>query len=171
MVGLAFLGTLGALTDRNLIAEAIGSPELGPVAISAIGAMGRMQSIPLLLELMSDAALGIHATAAYKRITGATGIEGEKAFPPPPVADGEDEVESLPPDPQKAKRDWEQRQSMFTPDRIWQAGMGIIDGILPTEFDTLPLATRRDVYLRLRARAAAVPDIELEAQATRQRMA
>jgi uncharacterized protein (TIGR02270 family) len=170
VVALGFLGTLGDARDMNLIAHAMRQPELAPVAVSTIGAMGRVQSVPLLLELMADAALGVHATAAYKRITGATGIEGEKPFPPPPVSEGEDEDESLPPDPAKAKRDWEQRQSTFTPDRVWQAGIGIIDGVLPAGFDTLPLATRRDVYLRLRARAASVPDIELEALAIRQRV-
>jgi uncharacterized protein (TIGR02270 family) len=170
VVGLAFLGTLGEMSDMNLIARAMRDPQLAPVAVSTIGAMGRVQSVPLLLELMSDGALGVHATAAYKRITGATAIEGEKVFPRPPVAEGEDEDESLPPDPAKAQRDWERRQSTLTPDRAWQAGIGITDGVLPLEFNTLPLATRRDVYLRLRARAVSVPDIELEALAVRQRM-
>ena len=57
------------------------------------------------------------------------------------------------------------------PDRAWQAGVGIADGMLPIGFDALPLATRRDVYLRLRARRAVMPDIELEALAMRQRHA
>jgi hypothetical protein len=133
--------------------------------------MGRVQSVPLLLELIADKQLGVAATAAYKRITGATGVEGQKPFPPPPVAEGEDEDEALPPDPAKAKADWERRQSALTPDRAWQGGVGITDGMLPTGFDGLPLATRRDVYLRLRARGASIPDIELEALAIRQRMA
>jgi len=169
VAALAFLGTLGDARDMSIIAQAMRDPALAPVAVSTIGAMGRVQSVPLLLELMADASLGVHATLAYKRITGATRIEGEKPFPRPPVADGEDEDESLPPDPAKAKRDWEQRQATLTPDRAWQGGIGITDGVLPSEFDTLPLATRRDVYLRLRAHAAPVPDIELEALATRQR--
>ena len=169
VVGLAFLGTLGDMTDMSLITQALRNAAMAPVAVSTIGTMGRVQAVPLLLELMSDAALGVSAMEAYKRITGATGIDGEKAFPRPPVAEGEDEDESLPPDPQKAKMDWEQRQSVLTPDRTWQAGIGITDGLLPVGFDTLPLATRRDVYLRLRARAAPIPDIELEALAVRQR--
>jgi uncharacterized protein (TIGR02270 family) len=171
VVGLTFLGTLGEIRDMSLVARAVRDPQLASAAVSTLGAMGRVQSVPLLLELMSDAVLGAHATAAYKRITGATGVEGEKVFPRPPVADGEDEEESLPPDPAKARRDWEQRQGTLTPDRAWQAGIGITDGVLPLEFNALPLATRRDVYLRLRARAAPVPEIELEAFAARQRMA
>jgi uncharacterized protein (TIGR02270 family) len=171
IVGLAFLGTLGDPRDTGLIEKAVRNAELALVAVSTIGAMGRVQSVPLLLELMADAVLGVPATAAYKRITGASGIEGEKPFPRPPVAEGEDENESLPPDPAKAKKDWEQRQSTLTPDRVWQGGIGITDGVMPEGFDDLPLATRRDVYLRLRARAAPVPDIELEALAVRQRTA
>jgi uncharacterized protein (TIGR02270 family) len=168
--GLAFLGTLGDPRDLGLLERAVRQPELSFAAIATIGVMGRVQSIPLLLELMGDAKLGIPATAAYKRITGASGVEAEKPFPPPPVAEGEDEEEALPPDPAKAKKDWQQRQSVMTSDRAWQAGIGIADGMLPTEFDALPLATRRDVYLRLRSRGAAVPDIELEALAVRQRI-
>ncbi|HUQ84053.1 MAG TPA: hypothetical protein VM076_23080 [Gemmatimonadaceae bacterium] len=169
VVGLAFLGTLGDPSDAGLIERAVRNAELAEVAVSTIGAMGRVQSVPLLLELMGDPVLGVAATAAYKRITGASGVEGEKPFPPPPVAEGEDENESLPPDPAKAKKDWEQRQATLTPDRAWQGGIGITDGVMPAGFDNLALATRRDVYLRLRARGAPVPDIELEALANRQR--
>jgi hypothetical protein len=147
------------------------NPELAIVAVSTIGAMGRVQSIPLLLELMADKQLGVAATAAYKRITGAARVEGDKPFPPPKVAEGEDEEEALPPDPARAKADWQDRQPAMTPDRAWQGGIGIADGMMPIGFNDLPLATRRDVYLRLRARAASVPDIELEALAVRQRIA
>jgi uncharacterized protein (TIGR02270 family) len=168
--GLAFLGTLGDSRDLGLLERTVRDPALSRDAIAAMGVMGRVQAIPLLLELMTDAALGVPATAAYKRITGATGVEGAKPFPPP-AAEGDDEDEALPPDPVKARRDWERRQSEMTSDRAWQSGIGIADGLLPAEFDELPLATRRDVYLRLRARGATVPDIELEALASRQRMA
>lgn len=171
VVGLAFLGTLGNPNDMSLIERAVRDPKLAPVAVSTIGTMGRVQSVGLLLELMADKQLGVHATTAYKRITGAGSVEGEKPFPRPPVAEGEDEDESLPPDPAKAKTDWEQRQSTLTPDRAWQGGVAIPDGVMPTGFNDLPLSTRRDVYLRLRARAAPVPDIELEALAVRQRTA
>jgi uncharacterized protein (TIGR02270 family) len=169
VVGLAFLGTLGDPADLSIIERCVRNPKLAPVAVSTLGAMGRVQCVPLLLELIADKQLGVPATAAYKRITGASGIEDEKPFPPPPVAEGEDEDEALPPDPGKAKADWQRRQSTLTPDRAWQGGIGITDGVLPVGFDDLPLATRRDVYLRLRARAAPVPDLELEALAARQR--
>ncbi len=171
VVALGFLGTLGDPNDLGLIEKSIRNPKLAPVAIAALGAMGRVQSVPLLLELMADGALGIPATAAYKRITGATGVEGEKPIPRPPVAEGEDEEEALPPDPVKAKADWEQRRATMGADRAWQGGSSVADGTLPGGFDDLPLASRRDVYLRLRARRAAVPDIELEALAARQRVA
>ena len=171
VVGLGFLGTLGDPTDMGLIEKAIRNPELASVAVSTLGTMGRVQAVPLLLELMADSALGVPATAAYKRITGATGIEGEKPVPRPPVAEGEDEEEALPPNPEKARADWQHRRPAMAPDRAWQGGVGVTDGELPVAFNDFPLATRRDVYLRLRARRAAVPDIELEALALRQRIA
>ena len=171
VIALAFLGTLGDPRDMGLIEKAVRNPHLAAVAVSTVGVMGRVQSVPLLLELMADARLGAHATAAYKRITGASRVEGQKPIPRPPVAEGEDEDESLPPDPAKAQADWQQRQSAMTADRAWQAGIGIADGVMPVGFNDLPLATRRDVYLRLRARGATVPDIELEALAVRQRIA
>jgi hypothetical protein len=170
-IAFAFLGTIGDPADVGMIERAVRDPELAPVAVGALGAMGRVQSVPLLLELIADADLGTAATAAYKRITGAVRIEGEKPLPSPPVAERDDEDESLPPDPAKAKADWQQRQSIMTPDRTWQGGLGIADGVIPVGFDELPLATRRDVYLRLRTRAAAVRDLELEALAVRQRIA
>jgi hypothetical protein len=170
-VGLAFLGTLGDPGDVTLIERAVRHSKLAPIAVSTMGAMGRVQSVPLLLELMKDKLLGVAATAAYKRITGAAAVEGEKPFPPPPIGEGEDEQEALPPDPAKAKADWEQRKSLMTADRAWQGGIGIADGMFPIGFDSLSLATRRDVYLRLRARRATIPDIELEALAIRQRTA
>ena len=54
IVGLAFLGTLGDPADMRLIERAVRQPTLAPVAVSTIGAMGRVQSVPLLLELMAD---------------------------------------------------------------------------------------------------------------------
>ena len=96
-------------------------------------------------------------------------IEEEKPFPPPEVPEGEDEEEALPPSPEKAAQDWQRRQSQMTPDSAWQSGVAIPDDRLPDEFDGLPLESRRDVYLRLRARLGSrVPDIELEALASRQ---
>ncbi|MDP1861344.1 MAG: hypothetical protein Q8K82_21900 [Gemmatimonadaceae bacterium] len=169
---LSFLGTLGDPRDVVVLEAAVRRPELATTAVAALGAMGRVTAIPLLLELMADSTLGVVVTAAYKRITGAENVEGEKPFPPPPVAEGEDEEEALPPDPAKAKADWKRRESTMTSDVAWQSGIAVPDGALPPEFGDLPLESRRDLYLRLRANmGAAIPDLELEALAIRQRAA
>jgi hypothetical protein len=167
---LAFLGVLGEAQDVTVLQSAVSRPDLAEAAIAGLGAMGRVEAIPFLLELMSDETHGVAATAAYRRITGATGIEGQRPFPPPPVAEGEDEEEALPPDPAKAKADWKRRESTMTADRAWQSGMAIGEGSLPADFDHLPLESRRDVFLRLCARnGGRGPDLEIEALARRQR--
>jgi hypothetical protein len=171
-VAIAFLGVLADPGDIPLLQSALARPELAVAAVAALGAMGLVTAIPVLLDLMADPALGTAAAAAYRRITGARDIEGEKPHPPPPVPEGEDEDESLPPDPAKARSDWERRQTSMTAETRWQGGRPISSGSLPADFDDLTLETRRDVYLRGRClTAGAIPDLELEAVAARQRAA
>ncbi len=166
-IAVTFLGVLGHAADLPTLQAALRRPELAKAAVAGLGALGTVGAVPIVLELMADEALGVAATAAYKRITGARDVEGEMPVPRPEVAEGEDECEDLPPDPAKAKRDWEARSKRMTADRAWQAGIAIPDAQLPAEFDALPLDSRRDVFLRLRARKQA-PDRELEALAVRQ---
>jgi len=166
---ILMLGILGDPADLPLLQGLAKRPDVAPVAVGALGAMGRVQAIPLLLELMADDRLGVPATASYKRITGAHDVEAEKPFPPPEVAEGEDEEEALPPDPEKAKADWRKREKTMTPDFAWQAGVPISPEAFPAADLRLSLETRRDLFLRLRARArASILDFELEAPALRQ---
>ena len=167
---LAFLGVLGEPQDLALMQKAVARKDLAEAALRGVGAMGNVQAIPSLIELMADKALGVFATAAYRRITGATNVEGERPFPPPPVAEGEDEEEALPPDPAKAADDWRKRSNAMPADQAWQAGLAVNETVLANGFDRLPLESRRDVYLRLCHRSeGGVPDLELEALAIRQR--
>ncbi|MFT4538701.1 MAG: hypothetical protein ACI841_004908 [Planctomycetota bacterium] len=166
---LTFLGVLGDPADIRVIEDSLARPELGDAALFAFGAMGRVETIPRIIELMGDDTLGLSATVAYQRITGAADVEAEKPFPPPPVAEGEDEQEELPPDPEKAAADWKRRQSVMTAEFAWQAGQPLEQDQLPAAFHHLRLDSRRDVYLRLRARQTAqVADLELEQLALRQ---
>ena len=166
-IALQFLGVLGQSADLPALQAALGRPELAKAAIAGLGALGTVPSVAVLLEAMADEALGVAATAAYKRITGARDVEGEMPFPRPKVAEGADETEDLPPDPAKARRDWQARSKTMTADRAWQAGIAVPEGQLPPEFDALPLDSRRDAFLRLRARKQ-TPHRELEALAVRQ---
>lgn len=166
---ITMLGALGEPADEALLRAALQRPELASSAVAALGALGRTTAVPLLIELTRDDALGVPAAFAYQRITGFRDVFGEKPWPPPAVADGEDESEDLPPAPDAIAADWQKRGRHFAADRTWQFGAEIPADRLPECFDDLPLHARADVYWRLRARRAKVPDIELEAQALRQR--
>lgn len=166
---LLWLGVLGDPADEALLRAAVQRPDLARAAVQAFGAFGRTSAIPLLLELSRDKALGVPAAFAYGRITGCRDLFGEKPFPPPEVAEGEDENEDLPPAPERMASDWRRRAATMAKDRAFQHGHELPAAALPAAFDALPLDARRDVYLRLRARGAAVPDLELEALALRQR--
>lgn len=166
---LAMLGTLGHPADERMLRAALQRPEVARTAVAALGALGRTTVVPLLLELARDEALGVTAAFAYQRITGFRDAFGEKPWPPPPVADGEDENEDLPPDPDRMAADWRQREARMPKERAWQFGHEIGLDQLPDCFDDLPLHARGDVHLRLRAGGVAVPDLELEALALHQR--
>jgi uncharacterized protein (TIGR02270 family) len=163
------LGVLGDPADETLLRRALERPELAKTAVQALGALGRASAVPLLLELARDKVLGVPAAFAYQRLTGFRDAFGEKPFPPPPVAEGEDEPEDLPPAPDAMAADWQRRGGAFGKDKAWQFGHEIPAAALPAAFDVLPLHARGDVWLRLRARRASLPDLELEALAVRQR--
>ena len=166
---VAMLGTLGDPADEPLLRTSLQRPELAKTAVQALGALGRATAVPLLLELARDEALGVVAAFAYQRITGFRDAFGEKPWPPPPVAEGEDENEDLPPDPERMAADWRQRAPQMANDRAWQFGCEIGRDRLPAAFDELPLHARTDVWLRLRATRTGMPDLELEALALHQR--
>lgn len=163
-----FLGVLGNPEDLALLQSLLRRSELAPTSLAAIGAMGQVAGIPLLLELMEDQTLGVPATAAYKRITGATNVEGQMPAPAE-VPEGEDEAEDLPPDPGKARADWEKRADSMASGVSWQMGVPIPEDHFLHDHPELTLEARRDLYLRLRARGgSAAPDLELEGLAIRQ---
>ena len=166
---LRLLGVLGDPADEAVLRSALARPELARTAVAALGALGRVTAVPLLLELSRDKALGVLAAFAYQRLTGARDVFGSKPWPPPPVAEGEDEVEDLPPAPEQIAADWRQREPKLAKDRSWQFGQELGPTSLPAGFDSLPLHARRDVYLRYRARRITVPALELEALALHQR--
>jgi len=164
-----FLGVLGEREDLGLLESLLAHPEMAPFAVAALGAMGRVEGIPILLGLMEDEALAVPATSAYKRITGAGDVEGEAPFPPPEVPEGEDESEELPPDPEKARGDWEKRKGSMGAEVSWQMGMAVPSDSFSQDRGILTLEARRDLFLRFRAGGGStVPDLELEALALRQ---
>jgi len=167
-VALSMLAVLGCAEDAATLQRALARPELAGVAVQALGALGLPTSVPLLLDLMRDPKLGVPAAKAYRRLTGSDAAFGEKPFPPP-AAEGEDASEELPPAPDAARADWRRRAASMPASSTCQHGRPMAADTLPPHLDALPLDSRRDVYLRLRASRATVPELELEALARQQR--
>ena len=171
-VACYYVGVLGEASDApalQALASAAADEAIRHAAVEALGALGAPEAMPVVIELMADDALGEVATAAYRRVTHAPDIEGERPFPPPEVAEGEDESEELPPDPEKAAADWSARQGTMPAGTRWQGGVPIPPDGFPAEFHQLDLRTRYDVFLALRSRfGARAPDLELEARAALQ---
>lgn len=152
---------------------AVRRPNLATAAIAAMGALGSIRAIPLLLEIMKDSGLARAAGAAFVRITAADGIAADRP-PPTPAGLSEDERDFLdetkPPDPDKARAAWEEVKSGFAAEGRWQCGREVSREPLGEGFNSLSLQTRRDLYLSVRARdAGRTRDLELEASAVRQR--
>ena len=162
-------GATGEAAEERLVRGCLDRPDLAAHAVQALGALGRVTAMPRLLDLLSDPQLGVLAAKAYLRLTGSEAAFGAMPFPRPQMAEGEDESEDLPPAPAAARADWQRRQGSMPAATTWSYGCPVPHDALPTAFDELRLDARRDVHLRLRARGAAVPDLELEAQALRQR--
>jgi len=166
---IRFLGIVGETGDVALLQSLLRGPELGLDAVAALGALGRVEAIPILLELMGDEALGGAAALAYQRITGAEDLQGEEPPPSAEAAEEEDEPALPHADPAKARADWEARRGSMSPKASWQLGRPVDPGPMLPHWEELTLEARRDLYLRLRARGErSVPDLELEALARRQ---
>lgn len=164
-----FLGALSLPGDGELLRAALDRPEIAADVVVALGASGRAENVPLLLELMDDGALGPDAVRAYRRLTGADDLEGHLPVPREEVAEGEDEREVLPPDPEKARADWARRRDETDGSALLQSGFVLEPDRLPSAFPMLTLESRRDVYLRARfVGDGSVADLELEAPAVRQ---
>lgn len=172
---IAFLGVVGALEDHGILAKAAGAREGAVAAIEALGALGNVAAIPLLIEAMNDEGLRFAAGRAFGRITGADDI-GSAEPPLPPPADEESEDESdlaepePPPDPQRAGEWWARERGRFDATVRWQSGIAVPAGPSDAVLRDLPLDARRDAWLGWRASAPdRVRDLELEATVKRQR--
>ena len=167
---LGFLGVFGNPVDLPLLEAAAQDGECASVAVAALGMLGRVDAIPLLIELMAqDGEHAQEAADAFKRITGNDDIEREKP-PPPPIdetdLEAEFEDEAVPPDPEKAQAWWQANRERFAPEGRWQAGLEVSEAVGSPLFDRLPLQSRCDLYLAARAQGeGAVADRELEARA------
>ena len=168
---VSFLGVLGDQQDMPLLESLIEPGHSGPPGI-ALAAMGHVRAILPLLKAMTEPKLAHAAGAAFVRITGAEKIEAAASVPPPPDL-SEDEKDfwddTKPPDPERARAWWEKRKGAFAPEGRWQSGRDFSRAPLGEGFRSLPLASRRDLYLRTKANdPMKTLDLELERRATLQ---
>jgi uncharacterized protein (TIGR02270 family) len=160
---LEFLATFGQLNDLPLIERFLGSVELAPAAVCALGKLGRIAAIPLLLDLIDNTPFAAAAGRAFVRIVGANNV----TFRVEPRRDGTEERDQVSQDeptvdPQNARSWWKSSKHHFTTEGRWQAGKEVSRPI-GESFDTLPLDVRLDLFLFARAVDPTVThDFELE---------
>lgn len=153
-----FLGVVGEPSDLPLLVTLVRNPTVGPAALGALGALGDMRAIPVLLEAMDSPQLGPAAVDAYRRMTGADDIEGERPLlPAGTLGDPEADLEALPPDRVKATADWQRRASQLASGVRIQMGREVPVAWTPLVHDTLPLDVRYDSWLRAMLARGGVP--------------
>lgn len=164
---VTFLGVVGEPQDADLLAQLISRGTEPAAAVDALGRLGAIGSIPLLLDLMPDPDLGNAAAKAYARITGSAVFEGDwtvQLDEEGELVESQDQAEA-----EAAAKDWSARKSMMEGATCWQLGAPR-SARLPRYFDSLPLAMRLDTYLHARMYArGTTPSLELEARARIQR--
>jgi uncharacterized protein (TIGR02270 family) len=163
---VAFLGVVGELDDVAGLRVALGDSALAPFALAGMGSLGNVAAIPLILEMMAQPASAEAAAAAFVRITGADKIRAgvsAAAVGEGVHAEQEGAEDGPSPDPARASAVWNEIAPKFAPSQRWQDGIDISTTPFAIAQDTLSLASRRDMYLRMRAKDPKAPDLELEA--------
>ena len=120
---LILIGLTGQVDDARLLVEALNQPEVGRVAMTALGWLGYASTVDALVPLASDPKLSRLAGEAIARITGLD-LEKEQLVATAPAASkpqegadddfAEDPDEGLPwPDPAKLASWWKANASRF----------------------------------------------------------
>lgn len=140
---LRFLGVLAEPNDVGFLTNLAAVPALAEAALDGLGATGRPEAVPFLLGAIGKGPAPEAAARALARITGIATWD---------VA--------------SAAEDWRREGGRFSAGRRYQAGLEVPEAPGRDLLDRLPLASRRDVYLRYRWLARTAPDLELEALVT-----
>jgi uncharacterized protein (TIGR02270 family) len=155
---LSFLGIVDGADGVAFAQNLLSHPELAPGAARALGAFGLGASVPVLLAAMKSSPAPAAAAGAFMRVTGASGVVVE-----PPDEETDTRFREIDPtafDIDRAEAFWGDQKRRFAADRRYQDGLDLTSGA--DALDRLPLAWRRDQYLRLRFTSPTSPDIELE---------
>jgi uncharacterized protein (TIGR02270 family) len=164
---LRFLGILGNPSDRPTLESAARQADSASAALEALGALGDVRSVPVLIDVIEDAGDGSEAAVdALVRITGLQRVPLAQPKTPEDAAEASDADEPGP-DVDFLREWWLASSGHFSPEARWQAGVAVEDGMtMPPE---MPLQLRRDLVLLQSTRLGGMPaGLELEARASRQ---
>jgi len=164
---MRFLGVFGNPVDLPLLEAAAADEECGAVAIEALGALGRVQAIPVLIERMEEGEAHVRAAAAaYARITAFADLGGERPAGEgvSDAADEEDEEDDAPPpDPDRARAWWAGNAERFPEEARWKDGIDVSEMPAPRLDSPLSLASWRELaWARSAAEEGPVPAADPE---------
>lgn len=157
---LMTLAILGAPSDLGLIQQMARVIELGPQRFRIFGAYGHPESVPFLLDAMTDddAPTAIAAGAAFTKITGVDIDSDQRVKLPPEDGSEPDEFEqefleeAKLPDPQRAQAHWDKVREEFAQGSRWCRGFDLSDGCSAALMEQLDLESRWETCLRERYR-------------------
>ena len=155
---IEFLGVVGSYEDLPRLQRAATAPATARSGVIALGRLGLVAAMPTLLYLLDEPELVECAASAITRITGEELPRGAVAQAPSGMSEDElDLWEPIAPvDATRAREWWATLAPRFDPEKRYQAGVCVSDDPLGPAFDQLPLAIRRDLYLRQRDRSSSV---------------
>ena len=163
---IRLLGCIGGRSDVAVIAARISTPSLAEAALTALGTLGAVDAVPILLACMRKKTLRRAAGRVFHRITG---IE-------PGATDEEPDEETCDfhdlrpvPDPDAAEREWTERAGAYRLDLRYREGRPLVTGAWLLDPHGGDLATRREELTRLwSVEPGHFADLELDAPARRQ---
>ena len=160
---IAFLGALGIPSDMSVLQDLLAKGRAREAALAALGAMGRADCVPILLEHMKDPDTASSALMALTRIVCPPDIGprgGQEAEPSAGSAGSQRDHERL-------ARWWKDASGRFANDVRYQDAIALPPTAQIALLERLTLRSMRDAYLALAAvDVPGLPAVELEARTT-----
>ena len=167
---LFLLACVGDPSDLDRVTAGLDHPSLEEVAIGALGTLGLVCAVPMLIARMGTRRSARAAGAAFRRVTGLDPGSGSPggASESDDAADFED-LRPVP-DPEHALQIWRAQGARFRPDLRYREGQALDADAWRCDPHQGDLRTRREELTRLwHALPHALAGLELDAPAARQR--
>lgn len=157
---LRLLAILGGPDDLPALRVAARTAALGQDGPRLLGAFGHPEGVEDLIGFMGheNPRVAVAAGRAFARITGRD-VESAERVPLPPEDGHEPDDfekafldEEFPPDPRKARVEWDRLREPLEKGLRWRRGAEIRDDAPPEVLDGLDLVSRGEAYLRARFR-------------------